>query len=94
MEPGMTVGVWFATLWQRSLTMFVDLHISTRENTGTQSQAPLRQGYVAEGFVDCSPRRWIGHTPRFLIKSHHGHQCSASLYLRAGSEPQEKMGSF
>ena len=99
-EPGMTVGVGFAILWQGSLTLFVDLHISTRENTRTQLQAPFRQRHVAveldpaEGLVDCSPRCWIGHTPRFLNEPHHGHHCSVPLSSRAGSEPQEKMGSF
>ena len=76
------------------------IHISTRENTRTQLQAPWRKRRVAvvlgaaEGLVDRSPRCWIGHTPRFLNEPHHGLHCSVPLSLRAGSEPQEKMGSF
>ena len=100
LEPGMTVGVVLAIHWQGSLSMFVNLHISTGGNPRTQLQGRRRKWHAAvelvaaEGLIDFSPYCWIGHTPRFLNEPCHGHHCSVPLSLRAGSEPQEKMGSF
>ena len=88
---GMTVGVVLATRW---LPVFVNLHSSSRGDTRTQLQAPRRKQHVAveldpaKLFMEFSPFCWAGHKP------FRGHHYSVPPSFRAGSEPQEKMGSF
>ena len=97
MEPWKTVGAGFAKGVCQCSSTYISALV---EDTKTQLQYPLRKRQMAveldaaEALIDFSPCGWIGHTPRCRNEPYHGHHCSVPLSLRAGSEPQEEMGSF
>ena len=45
MNAGVVLAI--VLLWHRSLSVFVNLHFSTRGITGTQLQGPIRKQHVA-----------------------------------------------